>query len=63
MNKNTKQSRAIGMSNLASFISNGQQVTRNAEPIFKGADCNTAWDAPASKHKSPKKFREPKSKN
>jgi hypothetical protein len=52
MNKNTRQSRNAG------FASKKDQ-NNNGTKVFKGSCCDTAWDAPASKHRSRKVYKKP----
>jgi hypothetical protein len=60
MNKNSKAARKRGMSNMeTTTIGSGtgrQIVARNAEPIFKGSTCDTAWNNPNSRHRNPKRY-------
>ena len=51
-NKNTRQARNAG------FASKKDQ-NNNGTKVFKGSCCDTAWDAPASKHRSRKVYKKP----
>jgi len=50
MNKNSKQARKAG------FASKKDQ-NNNGTKIFKGSCCDTSWNAPASKHRSRKVYK------
>jgi IS4 transposase len=60
MNKNTAAAKARGLSNMAETTlgtGTGRQiVARHAEPIFKGSKCDTAWNNPNSRKRSPKRY-------
>jgi hypothetical protein len=60
-NKNTKAARAKGLSNMPETTmgtgSGRKIVDRNAEPIFKGSACDTAWNNKNSKHNNPKRYK------
>jgi hypothetical protein len=49
-NKKTQRARKAG------FPSQKDQAN-NTNPVFKGSTCDTAWNAPASKHRSRKIYR------
>jgi hypothetical protein len=59
-NKNTRAARAKGLSNMPE-TTNGtgvsrQIVVRNAEQIFKGSACDTAWNNKNSKRRGQKRY-------
>ena len=53
MNSNTRFSRSRGFASKKDW----ENRKNGGTPVFKGAACNTDWDAPGSKRKSPHKYR------
>jgi len=49
-NKNTKLARSRGFASMTDLLNNGTKVHR-------GSSCNTEWNAPASKRKSPRVYK------
>ena len=63
-NKNTKLARRKGYCNYKAYMAS---LDKNAsvdqsQMVFKGQACNTAWDNPNSKRKSPKRFKKKEEK-
>jgi hypothetical protein len=60
-NKNTKAARKKGLSNMPETTmgtgASRRIVERNAEQIFKGKACDTAWNNPNSKHRNRKVYK------
>jgi hypothetical protein len=50
MNKKTKHARAKGFASQKDLLHNGNKV-------YKGLCCDTAWNAPGSKHKNRKQYK------